>query len=93
MAHTILFQQCFKFLFNQVGNIVTNEDAGDSDMGEDNLFEKSSDHSRVIGGGSTGFQPFGHIIHDDQDVFVPSGGWERPMKSMPQTSNILTSRM
>jgi len=60
-----------------VGAIVANEDVGDSETGEDNLLKKLSDHSGVIGGTSKGFHPFGHIIHGDQDVFVPPGGWKR----------------
>jgi len=49
-------------------------------MGEDDLFEKSSNHLGVLGRVRKGFHQFGHIIHGDQDIFVSSGGWERSHK-------------
>jgi len=58
LVHTILFQQGLKFLLNEVGTIATNEDVGNFKMGEDDLFEKPSDHSGVIGGASKGFNQF-----------------------------------
>jgi len=45
------------------GTIDTNEVPRDSKIGEDDLLKKPSNHSRVIGGASKGFHPFGHIIH------------------------------
>ena len=55
VVHTILFQQCFKFLLNEVGTIITNENVGDSEMVKDDLFEKPTDHSEVISEASKGF--------------------------------------
>jgi len=75
-----IFQQCFKFLLNELGTIVTNEDVGDSEMVEDNLFEKPSDHSGVIGGASKCFHPLGYVIQSYQDIFVPPEGRERVHK-------------
>jgi len=60
-----------------VGTIVTNEDAEDFKMREEDLFEEPNDHWGFICGASNGFHPFGHIIYDDQDIFVSSGRWER----------------
>jgi len=60
-----------------VGNIVTNKDVRDFEPREDDLFKKPSDHSGVIGRVSKGFHPFGHIIYNDQDIFVALRGWER----------------
>jgi len=77
VVHTIPFQQHIKLLLNKVGTIVTNEDMGDSEMGEDNICEEPSNHSGVIGGASKGFHPFGHTIYHDHDVLVPSGIWKR----------------
>jgi len=34
VAHTIVFQQCFKFLLNEMVTIITNEDARDSKVGK-----------------------------------------------------------
>ena len=56
MVHTILFQQGFKFLLNKVSTIVANEDVGDFEMGENDLFEEPSYHSRFICGPSKGFR-------------------------------------
>jgi len=50
MMHTIFFQQGFKFLLNEVGTIITDEDTRDSGMGEDDLFEKPSNYWGVIVG-------------------------------------------
>jgi len=57
-----------------VGTITTNEDVGTSEMGEDSLFEKPSNHSGVISRAGKGFHPFTQIIHSDQDIFVASRG-------------------
>jgi len=51
-------KQGLKFVLSEVGIIITDEDVGDSKMGEDDLFEKPSDHSGVIGGASKGFNQF-----------------------------------
>ena len=77
VVHTILFQQGFKFLLNEVVSIVTNKDARDAAIGEDELFERPSDHSGVISGASKDFHPFRRIIHNDQDMFIASRGLER----------------
>ena len=44
---------------------------GDSKARKDNLLEESSNHSGVIGGASKGFHPFRHIIHRNQDIYIP----------------------
>jgi len=76
VAHIVPFQQCFKFLLNKVGIIVTNEDTGDSETVEDNLFEEPSKHLEVIGGTSKGFHPVGHVIYRNQDILAPSRRWK-----------------
>ena len=86
-------KQGLKFVLSEVGIIITDEDVRDSEMGEDDLFKKPSDHLGVISRASKGFHPFGYIIHGEQDKFVTSGGWESSHEITPQTSKISTSRM
>ena len=60
VMHAILFQQSFKFLFNEMSTAITNE--GGSKIGEEYFVEQSNCHMRVLGGASNSLHPSRDIV-------------------------------
>ena len=74
-------------------SIITNYRSGGAKSGEDVFFEKFDNHFVVIGLSWHSFYPFRDVIYSNQNELIAEGIRNGPMKSIPQTSKISTSRI
>ena len=93
MIDRIFSHQSFKNSITEIRTIITNYRSGGAKSGEDVFFEKFDNHFVVIGLCTHKFYPFRDIVYSNQMNWLPKELENGPMKSIPQTSKISTSRI
>jgi hypothetical protein len=89
MCDEILLHQLLKNLIAKVLTSITYDCSRRTKTSKDSVLQKLDHNSMVIGLVSDDLHSFGHIVHNNQNVQIAKGVWERSHKiNAPHVKNL-----
>ena len=80
MEDPVFLQQCFKFSFDKMGTSITYQYPGETKMREDFCLKEFCHNSGIVSWRNDYLNPFGHVVHHDQDILITAQGGEKTHK-------------
>jgi hypothetical protein len=77
MCDEIFLHQLLKNLVVEMLTSITYDCSRSTKMTKDSVLQKLDHNTVVIGLACNSFHPFGHIVHNYEDVQIAKGVWER----------------